>query len=98
MNRRREDFQNMDPSVWPEVDVNALTAVQKLAFLQSRKSVQLFVSGTTVREIEKQTGLDRRQLYRLLERCLKQADDGRLFGFRGLLKHHRVGSYTRTVQ
>ena len=29
MNRRREDFKNIDASFWPEVDVNALTAVQK---------------------------------------------------------------------
>ena len=98
MNRRREDFKNIDASFWPEVDVNALTAVQKTAFLQSRKSVQLFLTGTAVREIEQQTGLDRRQLYRLLERCLTQADNGWIFGFRGLLKHLRIGSYTRTAK
>jgi hypothetical protein len=65
MNRRREDFKNIDASFWPEVDVNALTDTQKTAFLQSRKSIQLFLSGTAIREIEQQTGLDRRQLYRL---------------------------------
>ena len=45
-----------------------------------------------MREIEEHTGVNRRQLYRLLQRCLKQADDGRILGFRNLLKHHRIGS------
>lgn len=98
MNRRREDLKNIDLRTWPSVDINALTVTQKLAFMQSKESIELFASGTRVREIEEQTGVNRRQLYRLLERCLKQVDDGRIFDFRGILKHHRIWSYTRTAK
>ncbi len=98
MNRRRDDLQNIDTSTWPCVDVNALTAEKKAAFTQYQKAVDLFASRTTVGEIEKLTCVNRRQLYRLLDRCLKQADDGQIFGYRGLLKHRRIVAYVRTAQ
>ncbi|MBC7622572.1 MAG: hypothetical protein H7232_04210 [Aeromicrobium sp.] len=66
MNRRRQDFQEIDTSTWPTVDVGALPAAPKKAFIQHQESVDLFASGAAVRDIEEQTGIDRRQLYRLL--------------------------------
>jgi len=98
MNRRRQDLQNIDTSTWPTVDINALDASKRRAFMQSRKSIELFAAGTTVHVIEEQTGINRRQLYRLLDRCMTTAPDGQLFGFRGLLKHHRVVPYVRTAK
>jgi putative transposase len=98
MNRRREDFQDIDTSAWPTVDFRALNGEQKSAFAQYKKSVELFVSGITVREIENLTRVNRRQLYRLLDRCMTQAPDGQVFGFRALLKHHRFVPYSRTAK
>ena len=98
MNRRRLDLLNIDMSVWPAVDINALQGSQKDAFKRNLTAVELFVSGMHVRKVEDETGLNRRQLYRLLERCMTQADDGHLYGFRGLLKHSRVAEYVRTAK
>ena len=39
MNCRRQDFQGIDTRTWPTVDVGALAAAQKKAFIQYQKSV-----------------------------------------------------------
>jgi transposase InsO family protein len=98
MNRRRDDLQNIDTSVWPTVDPNALSGAKRKTFEARYEAINLYASGQTLREIEARTGINSRQLYGLLDRCLTQADDGRLVGFRGLLKGHHIGSYTRTAE
>jgi hypothetical protein len=98
MNRRRDDLQNLDTSTWPTVDVNALAPAKRKTFEERQDAVNLYSSGRTLREIERRTGINSSQLYGLLERCLALADDGRIFGFRGLLKHHRIGTYARTAK
>ena len=42
--------------------------------------------------------MERRHFYRLLERCLALHNDGRAFGWRGLVPHARVGSYERVAE
>ncbi|MEO6072502.1 MAG: integrase, partial [Burkholderiales bacterium] len=54
-----------------------------------------YLAGESVRDIHTQTSVGSRQLYRLLERCLARHDDGRVFGYRGLLPHVHVNAYTR---
>lgn len=98
MNRRRDDLQNIDTSVWPTVDPNALSGAKRKTFEARHEAISLYATGQTLREIEKRTGINSRQIYGLLDRCLTQADDGRLVGFRGLLKHDRFGSYARTAK
>ena len=98
MNRRREDLQNLDTSIWPTVDSSALAAAKRKAFEERQEAINLYTSGQTLREIERRTGINSSQLYGLLDRCLALADDGRLFGYRGLLKHHRIGTYVRTAR
>ena len=61
-----------------------------------RLAVELYTQGVAIAQIEKRSGVDRRQLYRLLERCGQMHDDGRVFGFRALVPYSRVGRYTRT--
>ena len=97
MSRRRTDLQNIDIDGWPTVDTNALPPGMRATFDRRRHAIELYASGTTAREIDKQTGINVRQLYHLLDRCLKQSDDGTVHGFRGLLKHNRVGSYRRAA-
>lgn len=97
MNRRRDDLQNIDISIWPAVDVTALRSAARKSFEARRQAIELYVANKTVRDIEKETGINSRQLYGLLDRCLKQADDGQMLGFRGLLKYRHVGNYKRTA-
>lgn len=95
MNRRRKDLQNIDTRTWPTVDISALSDTMRTAFSKRCCAIELYASGKAVRDIEKQTGVNDRQLYRLLDRCLKQGDDGMLMGFRGLIKYKHIGIYTR---
>jgi len=97
MIRRRKDLQSIDTDRWPTVDANALPAAVRATFDRRRRAVELYASGTAAREIEKETGINSRQIYHLLARCLKPSDDGTIQGFRGLLKHTRIGVYKRTA-
>lgn len=87
----------MDIDSWPSVDINALAAIERTTFERRRSAIVLYAKGGAARVIEKQTGINSRQLYQLLDRCLKQSDDGTVCGFRGLLKHKRVESFRRTA-
>ena len=98
MNRRRQDLQSMNIDSWPSVDTNALAAIERTTFERRRSAIVLYAKGGAARVIEKQTGINSRQLYQLLDRCLKQSDDGTVCGFRGLLKHKRVASFRRTAR
>lgn len=98
MNRRRHDLQNLDTSTWPIVDPNALPPARQKAYAIRRQAIELYAAGKAVREIEKLTGINSRQLYWLLDRCLTPSQDGQIIGFRGLLKHTRISSYTRKAE
>ena len=98
MTRRRTDLQGIDISLWPTVDTNALSDEMRKSFDNRRRAVELYVAGESARAIKKQTGVDPHQLYHFLERCLRESDDGTVLGFRGLIKHRRVGNYKRTTR
>ena len=97
MNRRRKDILEFDTSMWPRVDTNALSAAQKSVFEKRQKAIELYVGGAVVRLIEEQTGVNRRQLYFLLDRCLASDTNGRIVGFPGLIKYKHFATYTRTA-
>jgi putative transposase len=97
MNRRRKELQSIDMRGWPTVDTTALSHSTRATFAKRSHAIELYVRGMPVREIEKQTGINDRQLYRLLDRCLKQGDDGALMGFRGLIKYKHMAAYARVA-
>lgn len=86
MSSRRASFLHIDTSTWPAVDHHALPAERRSEFMARRAAVELYISGSPLREIAKQTGISSRQLYWLLDCCLKPAEDGQVFGFRALIK------------
>lgn len=49
-------------------------------------------------EILERTGVHRRQLYRLIDHRLALHEDGRLFGWRGLVPYARVANYQRVTR
>jgi len=64
MNRRSGTPIDLDQ--WPECDPGALTKLKRKAFAARRQAVELYVASTAESAIEAQTGINRRQLYRLL--------------------------------
>jgi putative transposase len=86
MIRRHNKLQDMDMTLWPQVDINALSPAQRVIFTRRQQAIQLYAAGETIILIERQTGIDRRQLYSLLDRCLTSDVDGSVIGFPALIK------------
>jgi transposase InsO family protein len=64
-------------------------------FQKRVQAVVAYVQGESVKQIERSTGIDRRQLYRWLERAATIHPDGRPFGFRALVRYARSADYVR---
>ena len=97
MKRRRVGVE-LDLSSWPEFDPGVLTKAQRTTFAAWRCALELYVANTAVAVIEERTGVNRRQIYRLLDNCTALHDDGRAFGWRALVPHVRVSAYRRTAK
>ncbi|MDE2434403.1 MAG: integrase, partial [Burkholderiales bacterium] len=90
--------RELDLNSWAEFDANALPTAKRKVFSSRRLAVELYVKRVPLTEIESQTGVDRRQLYRLLDRCVQVHEDGRVYGFRGLVRYARVADYQRNAR
>jgi len=94
----RRNVSRPDTSAWPEFDPGALTPAQRKTFGARRRAVEMFVADTSLAEIEAQTGVNRRQVYRALESATALHADGRPYGWRALVRHARVGDYHRLAK
>lgn len=82
---------------WPNIDIGALHGEQRQQFLNRRKALDMYVSGHPANEIMTDTGIRTDNLVVLIrDRCLATHEDGRIYGFRGLLPYLRVKRYLRT--
>lgn len=86
-----------DLSVWPSIDFSALSVEEQAFFSARRTAVELYVLSPhiSLAEIEIQTGLQRRAIYRILARCVSKHADGRIYGFRAALPYARLKQYER---
>ena len=98
MNRTRQEITAQDWPTLPEVDAGALNEVERIAYQRNRRALDLYLSGSSITEVTKQSGVVRSHLYRLIARCLAVHDDGRLYGYRGLLPKTRIQSYSRITK
>ena len=95
MARRKPEFQTLDPSSWPTIAWTEFDAAERESIQARMAAIEQYARGAAIKEIEQSTGVNRRQLYRLLERALAAHPDGRLYGFRALVLHARVADYVR---
>ncbi len=95
MIRRKPEFQSIDLSTWPSIAWTELDAEARGVMKLRIEAVERYARGERVKDIEKLTGVNRRQIYRWLERGLAPHPDGRIFGFRALFAHVRVNEYVR---
>ncbi len=95
MNRRKPELQALDLTSWPEVAYTELDSVQRLAFEKRRQAIVRYAAGESLRQIEQSTGVNRRDLYRWLERAMAPHSDGRPYGFRALGRYTRIAEYAR---
>jgi putative transposase len=91
---RRADA-SVNPDTWPAFDARVVAKPQRGIFDERKQAMELYAASTSLAEILERTGIHRRQLYRLIDRCLAHHEDGRLFGWRGLVPYVRVANYRR---
>lgn len=96
MSRRTAQLQAIDVSTWPTVAYTQFDDTTRHMFEKRVQAVMAYVQGGSVKQIEHSTGIDRRQLYRWLERAGAIHPDGQPFGFRALLRYVRSTDYVRT--
>jgi putative transposase len=95
MSRRRPEFQAIDVAAWPTVAHTELGEPVRKVFEGRMQAVLRYTKGESLKQIEQSTGVNRRQLYRLLERAMLSHPDGRPFGFRALVSYTRIADYVR---
>ncbi|WP_354687267.1 integrase [Cupriavidus necator] len=95
MNRRKPELQALDLGSWPEVAYTELDSGQRQAFERRRQAIVRYAGGESLRQIERSTGVSRRDLYRWLERAMVPHSDGRPYGFRALGRYTRIAEYAR---
>ncbi|OUL68204.1 helix-turn-helix domain-containing protein [Paraburkholderia hospita] len=95
MSRRKLELQSIDVSTWPTVAFTELDDVARATFETRQQAVLRYTAGESVKAIERSTGINRRQLYRWLERAQTPHPDGRPFGFRALIRYLRIADYER---
>jgi len=88
------DFEQL-----PTVDESAFPSEFRAAYKKNLEAYRLFVAEKDVplRQIKDLTGVDPKQLYRLLQRVLGKAEDGRIQGLRGLIPFKHMKEYERCV-
>jgi putative transposase len=86
-----------DLSSWPTVDLTALNTEDQVIFIARRSAIELYVDNAHISlvNIKKQTGVEPRTLYRMMDRCLTKHPDGRIYGFRAAIPYARLKVYER---
>jgi putative transposase len=91
---KRPASEILEISRWPSIDFNALEEKARDRYQQRATAIEHYATGAPIEEVEQKTKLDRRVLYRMIERALQAHPDGRPWGFRALVP----GSHTKTYQ
>lgn len=79
------------------VDVEALNVEKKTHFERYKRAIELYLAGTSFKEIRKNFNVDAKMLLRMLRRCLLSAEDGVIYGWRALLLGSHIKTYKRNA-
>ncbi|WP_230960246.1 hypothetical protein [Burkholderia territorii] len=86
----------IDVSQWATPDVGAMTDSRRALYFARKRAVELYLSNASPEAIKRATSLSAKQAYRLIsERCLETHEDGREYGWRGLIPYGRMRPYRR---
>ena len=83
-----------DISSWQKGDVSSLNSRAKKKYYKRTSAIEdYFTSDATIAEITRQAGISEAYFLQLVEKCLMQAEDGDLWGFRALVPGVEVRDY-----
>ena len=85
----------LNTSLWPSVDINALDETAKRRYQQRVTAFELYAAGSPIGDVEEKSNLNRRILYRMIERAVQAHPDGRPWGFRALVPGAHTKAYER---
>lgn len=90
MGSKRTDLRRWiteeDVKDWPAAHVLALPASMATDYERKVSAIKQYVAGASLKSIAATTGLSRQYLYYLIDRCQMPDTDGRIIGFRALVK------------
>lgn len=86
--------EQTDSDLWLTVDVTLLDEADREIFLKRKKAVDLYLTNEkSLKEITLSTGIKRRNLYRLIKRCIDYDTYGVVWGYRGLIPNKNIKKY-----
>jgi len=85
----------LDTTLWPSTDFSVLDPHARRRYQNRAAAIEFYSRGLPVGEVEGRTRVDRRTLYRMIERALRRHPDGRPWGFRALIPSLRTVAYER---
>jgi putative transposase len=98
LTRRTIPAEFKDTSTWRAVDPELIEDdAERQRFLAMQAAVQSYLAGDEkISVIAKRNALHEKQVLRSVNRCITRAEDGRLFGWAGLIRHQRVKPFVRS--
>ncbi|MFS0728311.1 hypothetical protein [Paenibacillus sp. 1P07SE] len=89
------DSKYLDTKNWPEVLTENFSEEGKALYLKRKIAVEMYVSDHPLSEIIEVSGLDQKEIHRFVKRCFMQDENGYIWGYRALIPHKKLTTYTR---
>ncbi|MES2362610.1 MAG: hypothetical protein V4646_12500 [Pseudomonadota bacterium] len=83
---------------WPEVSTASWSESDISRFNRLRAALEAYLNGERVAHIRARHNASSSALVYYLNRCLTASNDGRIKGWRGLIKNARIKDYTRVTE
>lgn len=84
-----------DTTLWMDVDVSSWPLSEVDRFKRLKAAILDYLAWKSMKQIKLWHQVSSEQVLEQLARCTTPADDGRIKGWRGLIKHARVKNYER---
>jgi hypothetical protein len=80
---------------WPDLEVNGLDQTNLDIYLKRKSGICLFIEGANNEKIREASGVGIRWIGHLVRRCMIIHPDGRIYGWRALIRYDRISPYIR---
>jgi hypothetical protein len=97
-NASTPEARKQDISSWQEASITRLNSKAKKRFSKNKSALIAYFTGDKpIREITTEYNLSTEQLLKMAANCLKQHEDGSLWGYRALLPGIVVKDYSSAI-
>lgn len=86
---------DVNPANWEHVDERSMTPDREETFRKRKNAIEAYMRGVSTAALKESWGFSRSHVTALINRCLTQHPDGKLWGWRGVVPHIRVTEWTR---